>query len=129
MKLNAYSVFDQASGLYCRPFFAQSDGEAVRQFSDLALDADHPVGKHAADYTLFRLGIFDDNSGLLTNEDNSNLGNALAIASNAQTVNKDNLDMFDQSLVKDPEQKEHDRQLAVAQKCGSDPRETTGENI
>jgi len=77
MKLNVYSIFDNASGLYSRPFYAQSDGEAIRSFSDIACDADHPIGMHPADYTLFRVGIWDDNTGKLTDEDNSSLCNAL----------------------------------------------------
>ncbi len=98
MKLNMYSIFDQASGLYCRPFFSQSDGEAIRSFTDLAVDAEHPVGKHAADYTLFRLGIFDDNDGKLTNEVNTVLGNALERIASAQNVKADNLDLFDKNI-------------------------------
>ncbi len=98
MKLNMYSIFDQASGLYCRPFFSQSDGEAIRSFTDLAVDAEHPVGKHAADYTLFRLGIFDDNDGKLTNEVNTVLGNALERMASAQNVKADNLELFDKTI-------------------------------
>ncbi len=98
MKLNVYSIFDQASGLYSRPFYTQSDGEAVRSFSDIAVDGEHPIGKHPADYTLFRLGIFDDTTGKLTNEDNSSLGNALERVASARNVNKDNLDLFEEKI-------------------------------
>lgn len=77
MKLNIYSIFDSASGLYSRPFFTQSDAEAIRSFSDIAQDADHPIGKHPEDYTLFRIGTFDDNSALINNEANESLCTAL----------------------------------------------------
>ncbi len=70
MKFNVYSIYDTASGLYSRPFFTQSDGEAVRSFQDIATDETHPVGKHPEDYSLFRIGLFDDGCGLLTNEQN-----------------------------------------------------------
>ncbi len=98
MKQNVYSIFDQASGLYSRPYFCQSDAEAIRFFSDIATDAEHPVGKHPADYTLFRLGIFDDTNGNLTDEDNTTLGNALERIASAQNVQTDNLELFDKSI-------------------------------
>lgn len=94
MKLNVYSIYDQASGLYSRPFFTQSDGEAIRSFSDIATDAEHPIGKHPADYTLFRLGIFDDRDGNLTDEDNSALSTALqAISETRNATNNMELDL------------------------------------
>ncbi len=77
MKLNIYSIFDTASGLYSRPFFTLSDAEAIRSFSDITQDAEHPIGKHPEDYTLFRLGVFDDTTGLLNNEANESLCTAL----------------------------------------------------
>jgi len=102
MKQNIYSIFDTASGLYSRPFFTQSDGEAIRSFHDIATDAEHPVGRHPADYTLFRLGIFDDNTGKLIDEDNSSLCNALERVASAQNVKKDELDLFDKQLTPEP---------------------------
>ena len=59
MKLNAYTIFDVASGTYMRPFFCGADGEATRGFNDIALDANHEVGKHPQDYTLYRMGSFN----------------------------------------------------------------------
>lgn len=92
MKLNIYSIFDQASGLYCRPFFTQSDGEAARSFNDIACDAEHPIGKHPEDYTLYRLGIFDDNNGLLHNEENQSLMTALETISSSRRTKQDNFE-------------------------------------
>jgi len=65
MLMQIYSVFDVASGAYMRPFFCQQDGEATRMFSDLCTDAEHPMGKHPKDYSLFRLGSFNDQSALI----------------------------------------------------------------
>ncbi len=98
MKMNIYSIYDTASGLYSRPFYSQSDGEAIRSFSDIATDAEHQIGKHPADYTLFRLGIFDDRSGKLTDEDNSSLANALERVASAQNVKSENLDLFEDTI-------------------------------
>ncbi len=63
MKLNAYTIYDEASGVYMRPFFSQADGQATRGFKDIATDADHEVGKHPEDYTLYRIGTFNDGTG------------------------------------------------------------------
>ena len=100
MKLNVYSIFDSASGLYSRPFFTQSDADAIRSFSDIAIDAEHPIGKHPADYTLFRVGLWDDTTSKLTDEDNSSLCNALERVAQSQTVKRENLELFDETLTK-----------------------------
>ena len=98
MKLNIYSIFDSASGLYSRPFFTQSDNEAIRSFSDIATDAEHPIGRHPADYTLFRVGIFDDTTAKFTDEANSSLCNALERIAATQNLNEGNLELFDKTL-------------------------------
>ncbi len=79
MKLNIYSIYDTASGLYSRPFFDQSDAAAKRAFQDLVIDKGHPVGKHPEDYALFRIGIFDDNNAKIMAEDRDCLTNALEL--------------------------------------------------
>ena len=85
MKLNVYSIFDTASGLYSRPFFSQSDPESMRSFADIAVDKTHPIGKHPGDYALYRIGIFDDTKGKLHNEENECLVTALeAVAGDRQ---------------------------------------------
>jgi len=88
MKLNIYSIFDSASGLYSRPFFTQSDAEAMRSFTDIATDADHPIGKHPEDYSLHRLGTFDDTKAKLTDEDNECLVTALETISSTRKVHQ-----------------------------------------
>ncbi len=97
MKLNIYSIFDSASGLYSRPFFTQSDAEAMRSFEDIATDADHPIGKHPEDYSLFRIGIFDDMKAKLQDENNECLVTALETISNTRKINKPaQLDLVDE---------------------------------
>ena len=77
MNLKIYSIFDTASGMYFRPFFMQSDGQAARAFKDLSTDLEHDVGKHPEDYTLFCLGEWDDNNGEIIAEDPRRLATAL----------------------------------------------------
>lgn len=78
MILNLYSVFDIKAGAYIPPFYMQNDGMARRAFADSANDPNHQFCRNAEDYTLFRLGQFDDQSGRITMEDtNVNLGVAV----------------------------------------------------
>lgn len=81
MKLNIYAIYDTATGAYMRPFFMQSDGQATRAISDLVQDENHEVGKHPEDYSLFRVGIFDDNTGTLVPENPECLATALELLS------------------------------------------------
>ena len=69
MKLNAYTIYDVASGIYMRPFFSQADGQAIRGFKDIACDAEHEIGKHPQDYTLYRIGSFNDTTGSMVGEE------------------------------------------------------------
>lgn len=99
MKQNIYTIFDTASGLYSRPFFATADELAKRDFGSLAVDATHPIGMHPKDYTLFRIGTWDDTTAHLHNEDNEGLVTALEIISAGKNVNRDNLELFEKELV------------------------------
>lgn len=62
----AYSVFDTKALIYNQPFFAPTDGAAIRLFSDLVNDNNTTVGRHPADYVLYAIGAYDDGKGLLT---------------------------------------------------------------
>jgi len=58
--MKMYSVRDQKAEMYHMPFFALTNGVAIRIFADLANDPNTFVGKHPNDYSLFYLGEFDD---------------------------------------------------------------------
>lgn len=65
MQLNAYCIYDNKSLSYGAPFFAPSDGSAIRSFTDLANDSQTMVGRHPRDFSLFCVGGFDDANALL----------------------------------------------------------------
>ena len=102
MRLNQYSIFDMATGAYMRPFFMQSDGQAMRAFKDLCMDANHEVGKHPEDYSLVRSGVWDDQTAQTQPEDTLVLANGLEVVAQSRKVNGDQLDGFDQSIVDNP---------------------------
>lgn len=66
MKLNAYTVYDNKALVYGTPWFAGTDGAAVRAFTDLANDSNTTVGRHPRDFSLFCVGQFDDQAAALT---------------------------------------------------------------
>lgn len=81
MKLLAFTVYDSKAEAYLRPFFAGNRGQAMRSFGDACNDASHEFNKHAEDYTLFYIGAFNEESGMLEPDQMSTLGNALTFIS------------------------------------------------
>lgn len=91
MKWMVYAVFDVASGVYDRPFVAHGDPAAHRSFGDVAVSADHPIGKHPQDFTLFRIGTYDDNSGHIDPEPPAKVVTGLECVAQAQKVSPGSL--------------------------------------
>lgn len=65
MLLKAYSIYDRKALQYHPPFFASTDGAAMRSFSDLANDTNTSVGSHPGDYVLYFVGTYSDIDGSL----------------------------------------------------------------
>ncbi len=68
MKHNIYAVYDSKAESYTPPFFEHAEGRALRTFADCCNDQGHQFGKHPEDYTIFRLGEYDDNTGTITQD-------------------------------------------------------------
>ncbi len=100
MKHNLYTIFDAASGLYSQPTAEISDETAKRSFGNLAANAETSVGAHPKDYTLIRVGTFNDVTGELKDEFNESLISALESVASSRNVNRDNLQAFDQNINK-----------------------------
>lgn len=65
MVSNVYAIFDTKADMFNQPFVFTTNGQAIRAFSDLAYDKNTFVGRHPEDYRLFKIGMFDDSTGLL----------------------------------------------------------------
>jgi len=65
MKLFLVAIYDSASGVYDAPNQVRSEREAARRFIDMCENSDTPFAKHPEDFTVFRIGIYDDNTGLI----------------------------------------------------------------
>lgn len=66
MKRLMFSVLDVKSKLYSNPWFMSANGEAIRAFRDLADDPKTTVGRYPGEFELWRLGTFDDESGVVS---------------------------------------------------------------
>ncbi len=96
MKLNAYTIYDVASGVYMRPFFSQADGQAIRSFKDIATDADHEIGKHPEDYTLYRIGNFNDTTGKMGGDELEKLATGLEMMTQDRNIRQELPDNFNE---------------------------------
>lgn len=77
-KIGVYSIYDSKAQSYLPPFLARSPGLACRMMITAAIDEGHELHKFAADYTLFRVGTWDEQLGTIKNLDAfQNLGTAL----------------------------------------------------
>jgi hypothetical protein len=69
VKHHVFSVRDSAVGSYMPPFCAPAVGAALRSFQDeVNRGGDSVVSRHPADYELFKLGYFDDETGSFEQE-------------------------------------------------------------
>lgn len=69
MKLQIFSVRDQASESFGTPFFSPTDAAAVRNLVTAALDKDSMIAKSPSDYSLWNVGEWDDvNARILPKE-------------------------------------------------------------
>lgn len=59
------SVFDTAVQNYSPPFCVRHLGEATRSFTHEVQGKDSRIAKNPADFFLFHLGSFDDESGTM----------------------------------------------------------------
>lgn len=64
MKMLVFSVLDKAIQAFNTPFYARTAAEAIRSFGGLANDPKSNVAQHPADFVLYLLGEYDDNTGL-----------------------------------------------------------------
>ena len=62
-----YAVFDRKAEMYSQPFLEIKDGTAIRAVQDIVInDKKHAFAKHPSDFSLHRLGEFDENTGVIT---------------------------------------------------------------
>lgn len=65
MILGLFSIFDEKAGAFAHPLTFRSKGEAIRAFTDAVNAPDSPFFKHPNDFYMYKLGEYDDNSGVV----------------------------------------------------------------
>lgn len=63
---HAYSIFDSKAAVFGPPIFFQNSALAIRSFTDYANDPSMMIHRHPEDFSLFQIGTFDDNTGVLS---------------------------------------------------------------
>lgn len=66
MKHQIFSIYDEKAQAYLPPFFLHNIGMATRSFQDCINDDKHQFAQNPHDYTLFHIGEFQDDKGLIT---------------------------------------------------------------
>lgn len=93
MLLKIFNVYDSKAETYMQPFFMQTTGQALRSFEDTVNDPSTVFNKHSADFTLFEIGTYDDQTAqIITLESKINLGTAL------EYIKQEQLDLNQPSL-------------------------------
>lgn len=60
MKVGIYSIFDSSAQAFNSPVYFPNDGMAIRAFSDTVNGDNSIIAEHPEDFTLFKLGEFND---------------------------------------------------------------------
>lgn len=68
MQLVMCAVYDHKSGVYSNPQYFRSNAEAIRAFADAVTSEKGIFAAHPADYTFYKLGVFDDSTGVVTSD-------------------------------------------------------------
>ncbi len=77
MKMKVYAVRDTQADATMRPVFFERDEVAIRSFKLSIANADDPMNANPVDFTLFRLGKYDDELMALEGEEPYRLMNGL----------------------------------------------------
>lgn len=93
-----FTIHDAAANAYLPPFCLPEQGMAMRTFGDCINDPKHQFSLHPSDYTLFRIGYWDDISGEIKVElAKLSCGNGVAYAERAGDL-KDAAEVFDKNV-------------------------------
>lgn len=68
MKKVYYAVYDRKAEIYSAPFLEVTDGTAIRAVQEAVKDGQHPFAKNPGDYSLHRLGTFEDTTAEISVE-------------------------------------------------------------
>lgn len=65
MIIQVFSVFDSKAKVFQQPFFSHNVGTALRSWEQAVAKPDSIFAQYPADFTLFNIGTFNDETGEL----------------------------------------------------------------
>lgn len=65
MQYGMYAVHDAAVKAFMQPFFMRTNEEAQRAIEAVCLNPEHNFVRFSAHYTLYRIGFYDEASGIV----------------------------------------------------------------
>lgn len=68
MKVNLYAIHDAKATAYMPPFPMTTHGLAQRSFIEACLNPESNFHKYPLDYTLFFIGVYDDETSIIKSE-------------------------------------------------------------
>lgn len=81
MIVNIYSIYDSKAQAYLQPFFCATHALAFRNIEKAMKNPHSPFSDFPADFTLFKVGEFDDLEGIVIGVSaHENLGNLIQFA-------------------------------------------------
>lgn len=75
----AFSIKDSKAEVYNPPFFKPTHGEAERTFRELANDEKTNVNKYPEDFSLWYVGNYNEQTGILEPKEPTHLHNAISM--------------------------------------------------
>lgn len=66
--LKLYALHDSKAKMYNRPMPSQNDETSIRGFMEAAIKPDTDINNNPSDYSLFRIGTYDEETSILTPE-------------------------------------------------------------
>lgn len=76
MEVKIYAIYDTKAKAYLQPWFAANNAVAFRNCQRACANAQSPFAEFPVDFTLFCVGLFDDDSGEISAlKHHENLGN------------------------------------------------------
>lgn len=64
-----FVIHDSKAEAFLQPFFADKEALAIRMFENAISDPASDFHKYAEDYSLFEIGTYNDNTGMITHQD------------------------------------------------------------
>lgn len=64
-RLQMYTVKDKKADAYLQPFTTQTKGLAIRMIQGTLEQQDNNLSKYPEDFSLWKIGEFDENSGII----------------------------------------------------------------